>query len=105
MMRRDLPPEVLQELADGFRAAANSDGFKELMESKFFQLDVKIGEEADREGALMESVTVDIFNRFQDQIGAEVKTAEALGLPAPEDFDAGGRLKAIRLRRSSKPNP
>ena len=87
MMRRDLPPEVLQDLADGFRAAANSDGFKELIDSKFFQLDVKIGEEADREGALMESVTVDIFNRFQDQIGAEVKTAEALGLPAPEDFD------------------
>lgn len=88
MMRRDLPPEVLQELADGFRAAANSEGFKALMESKFFQLDIKVGEEADREGALMETVTVDIFNRFQDQIGAEVKTAQELGLPKPEDFDA-----------------
>ncbi|MEP0233722.1 tripartite tricarboxylate transporter substrate binding protein [Roseibium sp.] len=87
MMRRDLPPEVLQELADGFRAAANSDGFKDLMKAKFFQLDVKVGEEADREGALMETVTVDIFNRFQDQIGAEVQTADALGLPKPEDFD------------------
>jgi tripartite-type tricarboxylate transporter receptor subunit TctC len=87
MMRRDLPPEVLQELADGFRAAANSDGFKALMAAKFFQLDVKVGEEADREGALMEAITVDIFNRYQDQIGAEVKTAEELGLPRPEDFE------------------
>lgn len=88
MVRRDLPPDVLQVLADGFRAAAGSDAFKELMGQKFFQLDIKVGEEADREGALMESVTVDIFNRFQDQIGAEVKTAEELGLPKPEDFDS-----------------
>ncbi len=87
MMRRDLPPEIMQELADGFREAANSDGFKALMDQKFFQLDVKVGEDADREGALMETITVDIFNKFQDQIGAEVKTAEELGLPKPEDFD------------------
>lgn len=87
MMRRDLPPEVLQSLADGFREAANSEGFKALMDSKFFQLDVKIGEEADREGALMETVTTDIFNRFQDQIGAEVKTAAELGLPSPDGFE------------------
>ena len=87
MMRRDLPPEILQELADGFRAAANSDGFKEIINSKFFQLDVKVGEEADREGALMETITVDIFNRFSDQIGAEVKTAAELGLPSPDEFE------------------
>lgn len=88
MARRDLPPEILQELADAFREAANSDGFKELMTSKFFDLDVKVGEEADREGALMEAVTVDIFNKNKDAIGAEVKSAEALGLPAPGDFEA-----------------
>ncbi len=88
MVKRDLPPDVMQLLADGFRAAAGSEAFKALMDQKFFQLDIKVGEEADREGALMETVTVDIFNRFQDQIGAEVKTAEALGLPTPEDFDS-----------------
>ena len=87
MVRRDLPPDVMQMLADGFRAAAGSDAFKALMDQKFFQLDIKVGEEADREGALMETVTVDIFNRFQDQIGAEVKTAEQLGLPTPDGFD------------------
>lgn len=87
MMRRDLPPEILQELADAFRAAANSDGYKEMLAANFYQHDVKVGEEADREGALMETVTVDIFNRNKDQIGADVKTAEELGLPKPEDFD------------------
>jgi tripartite-type tricarboxylate transporter receptor subunit TctC len=87
MTRRDLPIEILQEISDGFRAAANSDGFREMVETSFFQLDIKTGEEADREGALMETVTTDIFNRFKDQIGAEVKTAAELGLPAPEDFD------------------
>ncbi len=88
MVKRDIPADVMQELADAFKAAANSDGFRALLDAKFFQADVKIGEEADREGALMESITVDIFNRFQDQIGAEVKTAEELGLPTPEDFDS-----------------
>lgn len=88
MARRDLPPEILQELADGFRAAANSEGFRELMERQFFYLDVKVGEAADREGALMEAVTVDIFNKNKDAIGAEVKTAAELGLPAPEDFES-----------------
>lgn len=87
LVPRDVPADILQEIADGFHAACNSDGFKALMKQKFFQLDVKIGEAADREGALMETITVDIFNRFQDQIGAKVKTAEELGLPKPEDFD------------------
>jgi tripartite-type tricarboxylate transporter receptor subunit TctC len=87
MMRRDLPPEVLQALADAFRLAADSDGFKEMLESRFIQQDIRIGEEADREAALQETITVDIFNRFQDQMGAEVKTAAELGLPAPADFD------------------
>jgi len=88
MVKRDLPPEVLQEIADAFVAAANSDGFQELLSSKFFIRDTKIGEAADREGALMEAITTEIFNKFQDQIGAEVKTAEELGLPAPADFDS-----------------
>lgn len=87
MMRRDLPPEVQQELADAFRLAADSEGFKELLKSRFIQQDIRVGIEADREAALQETITVDIFNRFNDQIGAEVKTAAELGLPAPADFD------------------
>ncbi len=88
MARRDLPIEILQELSDAFRVAANSTGFKEMLDSKFFQLDVRTGEEADREGAFLETVTADIFNRFQEDMGAEVKTAAELGLPEVKDFDS-----------------
>jgi tripartite-type tricarboxylate transporter receptor subunit TctC len=87
MVKRDLPPEVLQEISDAFVAAATSTGFLEMLESKYFISDVKIGEEADREGALMEAITTEVFNKYKDQIGAEVKTAADLGLPAPSDFD------------------
>ena len=80
-------PGLMRQIADAFVAAAKSDGFLEMLDSKFFISDVKIGEEADREGALMESITTEIFNKFQDQIGADVTTAEELGLPAPADFD------------------
>ncbi|PJE37075.1 hypothetical protein CVM52_08965 [Pseudooceanicola lipolyticus] len=88
MVQRNLPPEILQELADAFRAAASSEGFREMMERQFFELDVLVGEAADRQGALMETVTVDIFNKNKEAIGAEVKTAAELGLPAPEDFES-----------------
>ena len=74
--------------AKAFRAAASSEAFLAMMKTKFFESDIKIGEAADREGALMETITVDIFNRHQEQIGAEVKTAAELGLPKPEDFDS-----------------
>lgn len=88
LVPRDIPADVLQQIADGFRAAASSDGFQEMLSKKYFESDIKIGEAADREGALMETITVDIFNKFQDQIGAKVKTADELGLPKPEDFES-----------------
>lgn len=88
LVKRDLPPEVLQEISDAFVAAASSEGFQKLLSDKYFTSDIKIGEEADREAALMEAITVEVFNKYQDQIGAEVKSAEELGLPAPDDFDA-----------------
>ena len=45
------------------------------------------GEAADKKAARLETQTVDIFNRYQDQIGANVKTAEELGLPTPAGFE------------------
>ncbi len=88
IMKRDVPADVMQQVADAFVEAANSPGFKGLLESKYLQPEVKIGAEADREGALMETITVDIFNKNQAAIGAKLKTAEELGLPSPEGFDA-----------------
>lgn len=88
IMKRDTPPEVLKEVEEAFVAAANSDGFREMIDNKFFKLDIRTGEEADKTAAKLEVITVDTFNKFSDQIGAEVKSAEDLGLPSPADFDS-----------------
>lgn len=88
IMKRDTPVEVLEMVQDAFVAAANSESFQEMVKQKFFLLDIVTGEKADRRAAQQEVVTVDIFNKFSDQIGAEVKSADDLGLPKPADFDA-----------------
>lgn len=88
IMRRDTPTEVLEAVKEAFVAAANSDGFQEMVKSKFFQTDIRTGEEADKRAAQLEVITVDTFNKFADQIGAEVKSAADLGLPAPADFES-----------------
>ena len=88
IMKRDTDPAILKEVEEAFVVAANSDGFRAMVESKFFQLDVQTGEQADRTAAKLEVITVDTFNKFSDQIGAEVKSAIDLGLPSPADFDS-----------------
>ena len=101
MVKRDLPPEVLQEIADAFVAAANSDGFQEMLASKFFISDVKIGEEADREGA---SDGVDHDRDLQQVPGSDRRRSEngrELGLPAPGDFDSWWPPEGYTPHRSS----
>ena len=88
MVPRDVPADALQEIADAFLQATSSDEYREFLASKYLLADIKIGEEADREGALMESMTTQIFNKYSDQLGTEVRTAEELGLPDPADFDS-----------------
>ncbi|WP_169054057.1 tripartite tricarboxylate transporter substrate binding protein [Nitratireductor sp. XY-223] len=88
IMKRDTPTEVLQAVNDAFIEAVNSDGFQDMVKSKFFQTDIRTGEAADKRAALLEVVTVDTFNKFSDQIGADVVTAQDLGLPKPADFES-----------------
>jgi tripartite-type tricarboxylate transporter receptor subunit TctC len=88
IMRRDTPTDVLEMVKEAFVAAAKSDGFQEMVKKKFFQTDIRTGEAADKRAALLETITADTFNKFSDQIGAKVKTAEELGLPKPADFEA-----------------
>ena len=88
IMRRDTPTEVLDEVKAAFVAAANSDGFQDMIKKKFFQSDIRFGEAADKRAAQLEVITVDTFNKFSDQIGAKVKSAADLGLPSPADFDS-----------------
>ncbi|WP_405404382.1 tripartite tricarboxylate transporter substrate binding protein [Paracoccus sp. Ld10] len=86
MVRRDTPPEILREIQGAFLEAVNTPEFLSYLETSFFQADFKVGEEADREAASMETVTVDLFNKYADQIGSDVVSAEALGLPSPDGF-------------------
>lgn len=88
IVKRDTDPAVMSEIKEAFVAAAQSDGFKEMMDKKFFQLDIRTGEAADKRAAQLETVTVDTFNKFKDQIAGDVKTADELGLPSPADFDS-----------------
>ena len=88
IVKRDTDPAVLKEIEEAFVAAANSDGFREMVANKFFQMDIRTGAEADKTAAKLEVITVDTFNKFSDQIGAEVKSAADLGLPSPADFES-----------------
>jgi tripartite-type tricarboxylate transporter receptor subunit TctC len=87
MMRRTVPMAVQKEITAAFVAAANSPAFKDVAEKKFFELQVLTGEDADKRGAQLEAQTAYLFNRYNAQIGAKVKSAKELGLPDPKDFD------------------
>ena len=87
MMRRSVPLAVQKEITEAFVAAANSKAFKEVAEKKFFELQVLTGEAADKRAAQLETQTAYLFNRYNSEIGAKVKTAKELGLPDPKDFD------------------
>jgi tripartite-type tricarboxylate transporter receptor subunit TctC len=87
MMRRTVPAEVQREITDAFTKAIKSDAFKQIAERQFFEIEIVTGEAADKKAAKLEALTVDVFNRYKDQIGAPVKSAQELGLPAPKDFD------------------
>lgn len=98
IMKRDTPTEVLKMVQEAFVAAANSAGFQEMVKKKFFQTDIRTGEAADKRAAQLEVITVDTFNKFSDQIGAKVKTAAELGLPAPADFESWWPPKGYKAR-------
>ncbi len=98
IMRRDTPTEVLEAVKEAFVAAANSEGFQDMVKAKFFQTDIRTGEAADKRAAQLETITVDTFNKFADQIGTKVKSAAELGLPAPAEFEAWWPPKDYKRR-------
>jgi len=87
LIKRDTPIEIQREIKTAFEAAIASQAFKDICESQYFEIEMLAGEAADRKAARLETQTADIFNRYQDQIGAEVRTSEELGLPTPAEFE------------------
>lgn len=86
-IRRDTPIEILKEIEKAWIAACDGDKFKEIVKAKHFEIDVRVGEAADRRAAQVETVTAWTFWENQDKIGQKVVNPEELGLPKPEDFD------------------
>ncbi len=87
IMKRDTPIEVLKEVKEAFLAAVKSESFQAIVKKNYFLNEVRIGADADRRAAQLEVVTAATFNKYKDQIGAPVKSAQDLGLPDPKDFD------------------
>ena len=86
-LKRDTPIEILEKIRPAFIAAVKSDAFQSIAEKKYFDVDIRSGEDADRRAAQVEAVTAQTFWNAQSQIGKEVKSPEQLGLPDPADFD------------------
>ena len=84
-IRRDTPIEIIREIQRAFLAAVESQNFRNMIEQRNFVIDVLVGEEADRRAAQLEVISADMFQRLGIP-GA--KSAEELGLPTPEEFDA-----------------
>jgi tripartite-type tricarboxylate transporter receptor subunit TctC len=86
-LKRDTPMEILNKITPAFTDAVNSDAFQSIAKKKYFDVDIRSGEAADRRAAQVESVTAQTFWNAQAQIGKEVKSPDELGLPDPADFD------------------
>lgn len=88
MMKRDTPLPILREVKDAFLTAVSSAAFREIVEDQYYEIDIRTGVEADRRAAQLETIAAATFNRYSDQIGVELVTAETLSLPRPEAFDS-----------------
>jgi tripartite-type tricarboxylate transporter receptor subunit TctC len=88
MLRRTVPADIQKQLAEAFKQAIHSQAFKDVAERQFFEIEVVTGEEADKRAAYLETLTADIFNRYQSDVGAKVVSAKDLGLPSPDQFDS-----------------
>jgi len=97
-LKRDTPIEILEEVKTAFTAAVKSQAFDAIAKKKYFQVDVRTGEAADRRAAQVECVTAATFHAVQEQIGKKVKGPQELGLPDPKDFDKWWPPKGYKPR-------
>ena len=97
-MKRDTPLDVLEKVKTAFVTAVKSDAFQKVAKAKYFEVDIRTGEAADRRAAQVECVTAATFYRVRDQIGKKVKSPEELGLPEPNAFDKWWPPKGYKPR-------
>ncbi|MEK9725578.1 MAG: hypothetical protein VW405_19155, partial [Rhodospirillaceae bacterium] len=85
-LKRSTPVPILEKIKPAFEAAVASEAFQATAKSKYFDVDVRTGADADRRAALLESITAKTFWDTQEQIGKKVKSSADLGLPDPAKF-------------------
>lgn len=87
-LKRGTSLDILEKIKPAFVGAVNSDAFQAIAKKKYFDVDIRTGEAADRRAAQVESITAKTFWDTQDQIGKKVKSSSDLGLPDPAKFDS-----------------
>ena len=97
-LKRNTPIEVLEQVKAAFVTAVKSSAFQAVAKSKYFEVDIRTGEAADRRAAQVECVTAATFYKVRDQIGKKVKSPKELGLPEPEAFDKWWPPKGYKPR-------
>ncbi len=85
-LRRGTPVEVLEKIKPAWIAAAKSEAFAKIAKRKYFQSDIRVGADADRRAAQLESLSAKTLKRLQKHIGKKVRGPAELGLPDPKDF-------------------
>ncbi len=83
-IRRSAPKSVHMKVQKAFVAAVKSNKFAAVAKKKFFQIDIRTGEQADRRAAQVESITAETFGNLGIK-GAQ--PSGKLGLPKPANFD------------------
>jgi len=97
-LRRETPVEILKEVEKAFVAAVKSPGFQEIAKKRYFDIDIRSGEAADRRAAQLEVLTAATFAGIKEELGKQPKTAAELGLPAPAGFDKWWPPKGYKPR-------
>jgi tripartite-type tricarboxylate transporter receptor subunit TctC len=83
-LRRSVPMDIQAKVGAAFAKAVESPTFKDIAKSKFFEIDYRAGEAADKRAAYMEAVTAKTFEALKIP-GSH--PASELGLPDPKDFE------------------
>jgi tripartite-type tricarboxylate transporter receptor subunit TctC len=84
-MLRSVPKGIQAKLQKAFVAGVKSDAFSKIAKKKFFDVDIRLGSEADRRAAQVEVSTAATFAKLKIK---NAKSPADLGLPTPENFSA-----------------
>ncbi len=83
-IKRDTPIEIINMIEEAFVLAVNSENFRDLIISRFFEREILLRDQADERAALMEVISA---QTFKDLDIPDSRGAEYLELPIPNDFN------------------